>query len=82
MTATSSAAVARALGAGRGDDASRLAQHALLIAVPLAALFMVALLAFGPRVYVATAVVGTYGTVALAGSMARLVIVVIGGWAR
>ncbi|MBT9500955.1 MAG: MATE family efflux transporter [Burkholderiaceae bacterium] len=47
------AAVARALGAGRGDDASRLAQHALLIAVLLAALFMVALLAFGPKVYAA-----------------------------
>ena len=46
-----SAAVARALGGGRGDDASRLAQHALLIAVLLAALFMVALLGLGPRVY-------------------------------
>jgi Na+-driven multidrug efflux pump len=45
------AAVARALGAGRGDDANRLAQHALLIAVLLAALFMVALLGFVRAVY-------------------------------
>jgi putative MATE family efflux protein len=45
------AAVARALGAGRGDDANRLAQHALLIAFGMAALFMLALLGFGRTVY-------------------------------
>lgn len=45
------AAVARALGAGRRDDASRLAQHALLIASVMAALFMLALLGFGRVVY-------------------------------
>ncbi|KQP12149.1 hypothetical protein ASF43_21775 [Pseudorhodoferax sp. Leaf267] len=45
------AAVARALGAGRGDDASRLAQHALLVAAVAAALFTLVLLGFGPTVY-------------------------------
>ena len=45
------AAVARALGAGRGDDANRLAQHALLIACLLAALFTLALLGLGRVVY-------------------------------
>ena len=45
------AAVARALGAGRGDDANRLAQHALLIAAVLAALFSAVLLGLGRSVY-------------------------------
>jgi putative MATE family efflux protein len=45
------AAVARALGAGRGDDANRLAQHALLIAGLLAALFSAVMLVFGSAVY-------------------------------
>lgn len=47
------AAVARALGAGRSDDASRLAQQALLVALALAALFTVVLLVLGPGVYAA-----------------------------
>ena len=47
------AAVARALGAGRDDEANRLAQHALLIAGALAALFMLAMLAFGRPIYAA-----------------------------
>lgn len=45
------AAVARALGAGRRDDASRLAQHALVIALALAALFTIVLLGMGRAVY-------------------------------
>jgi len=45
------AAVARALGAGRSEDASRLAQQALFIAAALAALFMVALLGFGRGIF-------------------------------
>ena len=45
------AAVARALGGGRGEDASRLAQQALLIGWLLAALFMLALLGFGRNVF-------------------------------
>lgn len=45
------AAVARALGAGRSEDASRLAQQALFIAAVLAALFMVALLGFGRGIF-------------------------------
>jgi putative MATE family efflux protein len=60
------AAVARALGAGRAEDASRLAQHALLVALVMAALFMGALLVFGPTVYGA---MGGRGT-ALASALA------------
>lgn len=45
------AAVARALGAGRSEDASRLAQQALFISAVLAALFMVALLGFGRGIF-------------------------------
>eukprot|EP01035_Chromulina_nebulosa_P032478 gene32477-43393_t len=45
------AAVARALGAGRGEDASRLAQQAMFIAVALAALFMLAMLGFGRGIF-------------------------------
>ena len=45
------AAVARALGAGRREDASRLAQHALVIAAAMAALFTLLLLGFGGTVY-------------------------------
>ena len=45
------AAVARALGAGRSEDASRLAQQALLIGWLLAAPFMLALLGFGRNVF-------------------------------
>ena len=47
------AAVARALGAGQRDDASRLAQHALLIAALMAALFTVVLVGAGRAVYAA-----------------------------
>ena len=47
----STAAVARALGAGRSDDASRLAQHALFIAFVMAALFMAVMLGFGRAVF-------------------------------
>ena len=49
----STAAVARALGAGRNEDASRLAQHALVIAVVFAALFTLAEIVFGRGVYAA-----------------------------
>jgi putative MATE family efflux protein len=45
------AGVARALGGGRTEDADRLAQHALLIAVLLALPFMLALLGFGSGIY-------------------------------
>ncbi|WP_295636678.1 MATE family efflux transporter [uncultured Methylibium sp.] len=47
------AAVARALGAGRRDEADRLAQHALLIAGVMAVLFTIVLLGFGSVVYAA-----------------------------
>jgi len=47
------AAVARALGAERREHAGRLAQHALLIACVMAALFTFGLLGFGHVVYAA-----------------------------
>jgi putative MATE family efflux protein len=47
------AAVARALGAGRREDASRLAQQALLIAALLAVVFMVVMLGFGRSIFAA-----------------------------
>lgn len=45
------AAVARALGAGRRDDANRLAQHALFIAAAMACLFMLVMLGFGSAIF-------------------------------
>jgi putative MATE family efflux protein len=45
------AAVARALGAGRAADAGRLAQQAMLIACVLAALFTATLLGFGRSIF-------------------------------
>jgi putative MATE family efflux protein len=47
------AAVARALGAGNNDDATRLAQHALVIATAAGALFTLALVFGGRVVYTA-----------------------------
>ncbi len=47
----STAAVARALGGGHTDDASRLAQHALFIAFVMAALFTTGMLGFGRAVF-------------------------------
>jgi putative MATE family efflux protein len=44
-------AVARALGAGRRDDANALAAHAVVIALVMAAGFTAALLGLGPRLY-------------------------------
>jgi putative MATE family efflux protein len=46
-------AVARALGAGRGDQASRLAQHAVFIATVCAALFTLAQIVLGRSIYAA-----------------------------
>ncbi|MBK9022388.1 MAG: MATE family efflux transporter [Sulfuritalea sp.] len=45
------AGVARALGGGRAEDADRIAQHALLIATVLAAIFMLVMLGFGGGIY-------------------------------
>ena len=44
-------AVARAIGAGRHDDASALVVHALIVAVAMAALFAAILLVGGPAIY-------------------------------
>ena len=46
-----SSAVARALGAGRRDEAESLAAHAILIALGMAALFTIGLLLGGPAIY-------------------------------
>lgn len=46
-----SSAVARALGAGRQDDANALVAHALVIAVAMAALFSAVFLLAGPALY-------------------------------
>jgi putative MATE family efflux protein len=48
-----SAAVARALGAGRQDDANALVMHAVAIAVLLAAAFTLLFVAAGPALYAA-----------------------------
>ncbi len=47
------AAVARALGAGRSEEAGRLAQQSLFIACVLAAAFTAVLLGFGQRIFAA-----------------------------
>jgi putative MATE family efflux protein len=60
------AAVARALGAGRGEEAGRLAQQSLLIAISLAAVFTIALLGFGRPIYAAMGGHGAALDVALA----------------
>jgi putative MATE family efflux protein len=46
-----SSAIARALGAGRRDDADALVLHALIIQVALGAAFSVVMLAFGSPIY-------------------------------
>jgi Na+-driven multidrug efflux pump len=53
-----SSAIARALGAGRRDDADALVLHAIVINVLLGALFSVVMLAYGPAVYRALGATG------------------------
>ena len=84
-----SAAVARALGGGRADDASRLAQHALLVALVAAALFILALLCFGRTVYSAMGGRGAaldaalaYSNVIFGGAIAVWAINVLSGIVR
>src|SRR6202167_2948755 len=48
-----SSAIARALGAGRRDDANALALHAMVIALVFGLAFTIALLAGGPSLYTA-----------------------------
>jgi putative MATE family efflux protein len=51
MGSAIASAVARAIGAGRRDDASALVVHALVIATAMAALFASAVLVGGPAIY-------------------------------
>ncbi len=60
------AAVARALGAGRSEDAGRLAQQALFIGGLLAAIFTLVLLGFGRAVFAAMGGTGAALSAALA----------------
>jgi putative MATE family efflux protein len=61
-----SSAVARALGAGRRDDASALVLHSVVIAVVMGALFTLGMLAGGPALYAAMGGSGGAATAALA----------------
>jgi putative MATE family efflux protein len=60
-----SSAIARALGAGRRDDADATILHALIIAAGFAAFFTVAVIAGGPALYAALGGRGQSLTVAL-----------------
>src|SRR5712672_1910531 len=71
-----SSAVARALGAGRGDDADALTFHALAIAVILGLVFMLGALGGGPWLYAAMGGSGpsldaalTYSNIIFAGAI-------------
>jgi putative MATE family efflux protein len=59
-----SSAVARAIGAGRRDDADALVVHALVINVALATVFALVVVAFGPQIY--SALGGRAGSLAAA----------------
>jgi putative MATE family efflux protein len=72
-----SSAIARALGAGRREDATALVLHAVVIAGVMGALFTVAMLAGGPALYAAMGGVGgaaaaavAYSNVVFAGALA------------
>jgi putative MATE family efflux protein len=72
-----SSAIARALGAGRPEQAGRLVVHAAVIALVMGALFAALLTGFGPALYRlmggrggALEAAGTYSTVVFAGAPA------------
>jgi putative MATE family efflux protein len=71
-----SSAIARALGAGRRDEADALVMHALVINIALGALFSIIMLAFGRPIYTALGGAGgeldaalAYSNVFFAGNM-------------
>jgi len=66
-----SSAIARALGAGRRDDADATILHALVIAAGFAAFFSVTALAFGPAFYAALG--GRGGSLAVALTYSNIV---------
>ncbi len=83
------AAVARALGAGRGAEAGELARHALLVGLVMALLFMLALLGLGRAVYTAMGGRGAaldaalaYSNVMFGGALAIWAVNVLGGIVR
>ena len=57
MGSAIASSVARAIGAGRNDDARALIVHGMTIAAGMAGLFMLVLLAGGPRLYALMGVV-------------------------
>jgi MATE family, multidrug efflux pump len=72
-----SSSIARALGAGRRDDATALVLHAVVIACVMGALFTLAMLVGGPALYAAMGGVGdaaraavSYSNVIFAGAIA------------
>src|SRR5207302_10627447 len=66
-----SSAVARALGAGRRDEADALVMHAVVVNVALGAFFSIVMLVFGPTIY--RALVGTDGELQTALSYSNVV---------
>jgi putative MATE family efflux protein len=66
-----SSAVARALGAGRRDEADALVLHAIVVNVALGAFFSIVMLAFGPPIY--RALGGTDGELQTALSYSNVV---------
>ena len=83
------AAVARALGAGRVADAVQLARHALLVGLAMAGLFMLVLLAWGRPVYAAMGGRGAaldaalaYSNVMFGGALAIWAVNVLAGIVR
>ena len=66
-----SSAVARALGAGRRDEADALVLHAIVVNVALGAFFSIVMLVFGPSIY--RALGGTDGELQTALSYSNVV---------
>ncbi len=82
-------AIARALGAGRREDANELVAHALLIALLMSALFTAGALWAGPFIYPAMGGIGgaleaalAYSTVTFSGALAVWLLATLGSVVR